>query len=48
MTDSDICELESLWDFFSVPRAMTNRNRELLARLKQLVTIKLQEEIKNS
>ena len=48
MTVFDICELEALWDFFSVPRAMTEKNRKLLTRLKQLVTMKLQEEIKNS
>lgn len=48
MTVLDLCELEALWDFFSIPRASTERNKKLLTRLKQLVTMKLQEEIKNS
>lgn len=44
MTVSDIYELESLWDFFSVPRAQTEVNKKLLQRLKYLATLKLRSE----
>lgn len=47
MTVYDLCELEALWDFFSVPRATTEKNKVLLKRLRNLVTMKLQTEVKN-
>lgn len=48
MNKDDLFELDFLWEFFKTPRSMCDRNKELLKRLKQLVTMKLQEEIKNS
>lgn len=48
MTKDDLFELEFLWEFFKTPRSTSKRNKELLKKLKQLVIIKLQEEIKNS
>lgn len=48
MTKDDLFELEFLWEFFKTPRSLSERNKELLIRLKKLVIMKLQEEIKNS
>ena len=48
MSKDDLFELDFLWEFFKTPRSMSDRNKKLLTRLKQLVTKKLQEEIKNS
>ena len=48
MTKDDLFELDFLLEFFKTPRSMCDRNKELLKRLRQLVTMKLQEEIKNS
>lgn len=47
MNKNDLLELEFLWEFFKTPRSMSDRNKELLKRLKKLVTMKLQYEINN-
>lgn len=47
MTENDIIELEFLWEFFKTPRSLSERNKELLKRLKKLVTMKLLEETNN-
>ena len=47
MNKDDLFELDFLLEFFKTPRSMCDRNKELLKRLKQLTTMKLQLEITN-
>lgn len=44
MSKDDLFELNFLWEFFKTPRSMCERNKQLLKRLKELVTKKLCEE----
>ena len=47
MSKDELFELDFLWEFFKTPRSLSERNKELLKRLKKLVTMKLLEETNN-
>lgn len=48
MTDDDYKEIKKLQRFFASPRAKTEKNRGLHAKLKKLITKALTDEIRTS